>query len=212
MLGLHVPEIQSLSSKTRLKWNTAKYTKIQLTGKGIWTIKDTKVLVWNWWKTSWIIYKAGSRSRISALQKLLTYKLNDVYSHQYASSSEVSAECRQPINRHVGRQSDNHSWSTYRPTHLGRHIDRHSADMSTDMSVEGCTKDTWSPKIAVTWILARVFTYLPSFYFQILDLIYWTVFIFYFDLFLGMAWHWKPPIEHHTDERKMVQLYYLVPA
>ena len=32
-------------------------------------------------------------------------------------------------------------------------------------------------------ILARVFAYLPSFYFQILDLIDWTVFVFYFDLF-----------------------------
>ena len=34
---------------------------------------------------------------------------------------------------------------------------------------------------------------LPSFYFQISDLIYWTVLIFYFDLF-WMAWHWKPAI------------------
>ena len=48
-------------------------------------------------------------------------------------------------------------------------------------------------KIAVTWILARVFAYLPSLYFQILDLIYWTVLIFYFDQF-WMAWHWKPAI------------------
>ena len=47
-------------------------------------------------------------------------------------------------------------------------------------------------KIAVTWILARVFAYVPSFYFQILDLIYWMILIFYFDLF-WMAWHWKPP-------------------
>ena len=52
-------------------------------------------------------------------------------------------------------------------------------------------------KIAVTWILARVFAYLPSVYFQILDLIDWTVFIFYFDLF-WMAWHWKPAIETPT--------------
>ena len=41
-------------------------------------------------------------------------------------------------------------------------------------------------------ILARVFAYLPSFYFQIIDLIYWTVLIF-FGLF-WMAWHWKPAI------------------
>ena len=33
-------------------------------------------------------------------------------------------------------------------------------------------------QIAVTWILARGFTYLPSFFFQILDFIYWTVFVF----------------------------------
>ena len=40
------------------------------------------------------LWEAGSRSKISALQKLLTYKLNDVYSHQYTSNSEVSAKCR----------------------------------------------------------------------------------------------------------------------
>ena len=33
-------------------------------------------------------------------------------------------------------------------------------------------------KIAVTWIWARVFAYLTSFFSQILDLIYWTVWIF----------------------------------
>ena len=33
-------------------------------------------------------------------------------------------------------------------------------------------------KIAVTWILATVFAYLPSFFSQILDFIYWTVLIF----------------------------------
>ena len=52
-------------------------------------------------------------------------------------------------------------------------------------------------KIAVIWILARVFAYLPSFYFQILDLIDRTIFIFYFDLF-WMAWHWKPAIDPYT--------------
>ena len=84
--------------------------------------------------------------------------------HRYTSSSEVSAECQQPIDRHVGRQSDNHCLSTYRPTYwlnVGRHIDqrgyvdrhisvdilakcrsigRHispaSVDMSTNTSVE----------------------------------------------------------------------------
>ena len=45
----------------------------------------------------------------------------------------------------------------------------------------------------MTWILAKVFADVPSFYFQILDSIYWTVLIFYFDLF-WIAWHWKPAI------------------
>ena len=59
-------------------------------------------------------------------------------------------------------------------------------------------------KIALTWILARVFPYLLSFFFQILDLIYCTVLIFYFDLF-WMAWHWKPAIvgwyvDHHSAD------------
>ena len=47
-------------------------------------------------------------------------------------------------------------------------------------------------KIAVTWILARVFAYLPSFFSQILDFFYWTGLIsVHFDQ-LWMAWHWKP--------------------
>ena len=33
-------------------------------------------------------------------------------------------------------------------------------------------------KLAVTWIMARVFAYLPCFFYQILDFIYWTVLIF----------------------------------
>ena len=45
-------------------------------------------------------------------------------------------------------------------------------------------------KIAVNWILARGFAYLPSFFSQILDL---NGFDFYFDLF-WIAWHWKPTI------------------
>ena len=56
-------------------------------------------------------------------------------------------------------------------------------------------------KIAVTWILARVFAYLPSLYFQIPDSIDWTVFIFYFDLF-WMVWHWKPAIHNCYEIRQ----------
>ena len=48
--------------------------------------------------------------------------------------------------------------------------------------------------IPLTWILARVFIYVPPFISQILDLIHWMVLIFYFDLF-WMAWHWKTAIQ-----------------
>ena len=51
-------------------------------------------------------------------------------------------------------------------------------------------------KIAVTWILARVFAYLPSFYFQILDLIYWTV-----SIFILIYFEWRDTENQH---------YYLV--
>ena len=37
---------------------------------------------------------------------------------------------------------------------------------------------SWIRKAEVTWILARVFAYLPSFFSEILDFIYWTVLIF----------------------------------
>ena len=80
--------------------------------------------------------------------------------------------------------------------HVGAHLGGHQHCVSIQISINlGKTFLRISPirKIAVTWILARVFAYLPSFYFQILDLIYWTVLIFYFDLF-WMAWHWKPAI------------------
>ena len=47
--------------------------------------------------------------------------------------------------------------------------------------------------IPLTWILARVFVYVPSFISQILDFISVNGFDFYFDVF-WMAWHWKPAI------------------
>ena len=80
--------------------------------------------------------------------------------------------------------------------HVGAHLGGYQHGGSTQISINlGKTFLLISSarKIAVTWILARVFAYLPSFYFQILDLMAWTVFIFYFDLF-WMAWHWKPAI------------------
>ena len=80
--------------------------------------------------------------------------------------------------------------------HVGAHLGGHQHGGSIQISINlGKTFLLISSvrKIAVTWILARVLAYLPSFYFQILDLIDWTVFIFYFDLF-WKAWHWKPAI------------------
>ena len=106
------------------------------------------------------LWEAGSRSRISVLQKLLTYRLNDVYSLQYASIGGMSvayrSKCRptigQPlsvnVDRHIGRVSVDISTdarpicrSTYR-SRLGQYVDRDN--MSTDISVKGCTKYTWS--------------------------------------------------------------------
>ena len=54
------------------------------------------------------------------------------------SISEVSVECRSPIDRHVGLQSDNHYRPTYRSRldrQIGRHVDRVWVDISTDISV-----------------------------------------------------------------------------
>ena len=80
--------------------------------------------------------------------------------------------------------------------HVGAHLGGHQHGVSIQISINlGKTFLCISAirKIAVTWILVRVFVYLPSFYFQILDLMYWTVLIFYLGLF-WMAWHWKPAI------------------
>ena len=87
--------------------------------------------------------------------------------------------------------------------HIGAHLGGHQLGGSIQISIKlGKTflRISSIRKIAVTWILARVFAYIPSFYFQILDLIYWTVLIFYFDLF-WMAWHWKPAIGKKKPEK-----------
>ena len=64
--------------------------------------------------------------------------------------------------------------------HFGAHPDGHQHGVSIQTSINlgkkflriSCIK-----KIDVTWNLARVFAYLPSFYSQTLDLTYWTVLI-----------------------------------
>ena len=95
--------------------------------------------------------------------------------------------------------------------HVGAHLGGHQHGVSIQISINlGKTFLRMSSirKIAVTWTLARVFAYLCSFYFWILDLIYWTVFIFYFDLF-WMAWHWKPAIPNiaHKTQIKYLGIY-----
>ena len=101
------------------------------------------------------LWEAGSRSRISALQKLLTYKLNDVYSQvavKYRrnvgslsidmSANNRTTTLRRHIDQHIGRVSVDISTdarSICRPinraTHLDWHIDWPSTDMSTDILV-----------------------------------------------------------------------------
>ena len=81
--------------------------------------------------------------------------------------------------------------------HVGAHPDGHQHGVSIQISINlgkmvlgiSCIR-----KIALTWILARVFAYVTFFYSQILDLIYWALFYFYFNLF-WITWHWKPAIE-----------------
>ena len=98
------------------------------------------------------LWEAGSRSRISALQKLPTITNTQVavkYRRNVGSLSiDMSADNRtttlgRHIDRHIGRVSVDISTDArpicrpiYRATHLGRHIGRHSTDMSTDISVD----------------------------------------------------------------------------
>ena len=65
--------------------------------------------------------------------------------------------------------------------HVGAHPDGHQHDVSIQISINlGKTflRISRIRNILLTWILARVFVYLPPFIFQIPDFIYWTVLIF----------------------------------
>ena len=56
--------------------------------------------------------------------------------------------------------------------HVGAHVDGHQHGVSIQISInlrKTFLRISSIRKIAVTWILARFFVYLPSFYFQILD-------------------------------------------
>ena len=68
-----------------------------------------------------------------------------------------------------------------RDSHVGAHLGGHQHGVPIQISINlGNTFLRISSIRVVAWILARVFAYLPSFFSQILDLIYWTVLIFLF--------------------------------
>ena len=65
--------------------------------------------------------------------------------------------------------------------HVGAHPGEHQHGVSIQISISlGKTflRISRIRNIPLTWILARVFVYVPPFISQFLDFIYWTVFIF----------------------------------
>jgi len=64
--------------------------------------------------------------------------------------------------------------------HVGAQLDGHQHGVSIKISInlgKKFLRISSIRKFAVTYILARVFAYLPSFFSPILDFIYWTVLI-----------------------------------
>ena len=65
--------------------------------------------------------------------------------------------------------------------HVSAHLDgyQHGVFIQISMNLgKNSLRISGLRKISVTWIFARVFAYLRSFFSQILDFIYWTVLIF----------------------------------
>ena len=65
--------------------------------------------------------------------------------------------------------------------HVGAHLGEHQHGVSIQISISlGKTflRISRIRNIPLTWILARVFVYVPPFNSQILDFIYWTILIF----------------------------------
>ena len=65
--------------------------------------------------------------------------------------------------------------------HVGAHPDGHQHGVSVQISINFVKTFLRISRIRnflLTWILARVFAYLPPFISRILELIYWTVLIF----------------------------------
>ena len=76
--------------------------------------------------------------------------------------------------------------------HVGAHPDGHQHGGSRQISINSDKKflrTSCIRKIAMTWNLARVFAYSPSFFYLNLDFIYSMVWFLFW-----MAWHWKSAI------------------
>ena len=96
--------------------------------------------------------------------------------------------------------------------HVGAHPGAHQRGVSIQISISlGKTflQISRIRNIPLTWILARVFVYVPPFISQILRLYLLKGFDFYFDLF-WMTWHWKTAIETNC-ERKIIIFYLSYP-
>ena len=87
--------------------------------------------------------------------------------------------------------------------HVGAHPGKHQHGVSIQISISlGKTflRISCIRKIPLTWILMRVFVYVPPFISQILDFIYWTVLIFIL-MYFEWPWQRKPaiPLVNSTD-------------
>ena len=86
--------------------------------------------------------------------------------------------------------------------HVGAHPGEHQHGVSIQISIslgKMFLRIYRIQYIPLTWILARVFAYLPPFICQILDFIYWTVLIF---ILIYFEWH------DTENQQLMSQSYY----
>ena len=84
--------------------------------------------------------------------------------------------------------------------HVGAHPDEHQHGVSIQISINlGKTflRISRIRNIPLTWILAKVFAYLPPFISQIMDFIYWTVLIF-------ILIYFEPP---DTENQQYLRMY-----
>ena len=94
--------------------------------------------------------------------------------------------------------------------HVGAHPGEHQHGVSIQISINlGKTflRISRIRNIPLTWILARVFAYLPPFISQFLDFIYWTVSIF---ILIYFEWRdtenqhiWRETFAHHVCSCEM---------